>query len=188
MEQILVLLYQIFFRLSMSLADQLKSVRLRAINQPKDKVTEQLLCSDSETYRKMMNETQFECYYDQIKQWTFPSMILSINQDEIKALHDGYITFKSSLLDNDDKKTEECFQKYPQLIKLSNMIDSCDIKRPIFVRLSTRSPKDAILLLSKDKFKELFQKILNDIEPDDTTGLMFVYFFMCIYYSIYCRI
>jgi hypothetical protein len=86
----------------------------------------------------------------------------------------------NSLLENDDKKTEECFQNYPQLIKLSNMIDTCDIKRPIFVRLSTRSPKDAILLLNKDKFKELFQKVLNDIEPDDTSGLMFIYSIMFI--------
>jgi hypothetical protein len=159
----------------MSFVDQLKSVRLRSTNQLKEKFHEQLLCPDSETYRKMMNETQFECYYDQIKQWTFPSMILSINQDEIQALHNGHLFFKNSLLDNDEKKAEECFQQYPQLIKLSNMIDSCDIQRPIFVRLSTRSPKDAVLLLNKEKFKQLFQKVLDDMEPDDTSGLIFIY-------------
>jgi hypothetical protein len=159
----------------MSFADQLKSVRLRSVNQPKEKLNEQLLCPDSETYRKMMNETQFECYYEHIKQWTFPSVILSINQDDIKALHDGHMFFKNSLLDDDDKKTEECFQRYPQLLKLSNVIDSCNIKRPIFVRLSTRSPKDAVLLLNKNKFKQIFQKVLDDMEPDDTSGLLFVY-------------
>jgi hypothetical protein len=168
----------------MSLADQLKSVKLRSTNRPKEKINEQLLCPDSETYRKMMDETQFECYYEKIKQLKFPSMILPINQDEIKALHDGHIFFKNSLIDNDEKKTEECFQKYPQLVKLSNMIDSCDIKRPIFVRLSTRSPKDAILLLNKEKFKQVFQKILDDMEPDDTSGLMFVYFICLLFYLL----
>lgn len=159
----------------MSLADQLKSVKLRSTNQPKEKSHEQLLCPDSETYRKMMNETQFECYYEQIKQWTFPSRIFSINQEQINALHDGHIFFKNSSIDNDDKKTEECFEKYPELLKLANVIDSCDIKRPIFVRLSTRSPKDAVLLLNKNRFKELFQKVFNDIEPDNTFGLLFIY-------------
>lgn len=159
----------------MSLADQLKSVKLRSTNQPKEKSNEQLLCPDSETYRKMMNETQFECYYEQIKQWTFPSMIFSINQEQIQALHNGHIQFKNSLLDNDEKKTEECFEKYPELKQLANVIDSCDIKRPIFVRLSTRSPKDAALLLNKNKFKDLFQKVLNDMIPDHTSGLLFIY-------------
>ncbi len=171
----------------MSLSDQLKSIKLRSINQPKEKFNEQLLCPDSETYRKLMNETQFECYYEKIKQWTFPSMIITINQDDINALHNGHIFFKSLSLDDDDddKKTEECFQQYPQLIKLANQIDSCDIKRPIFVRLSTRSPKDAALLLNKTKFKELFQKVLNTIEPDDTSGSIFIlsHMFIVIVYS-----
>ncbi|CAF1058351.1 unnamed protein product [Rotaria sordida] len=143
--------------------------RLRSIQQPKEKINEQLLCPDSDTYRKMMNETQFEYYYDIIKQWTFPSVILSMNEDDIRALHNGHLLFKNSSLDDDDKKTEECFQQYPQLFKLSNAIDTCDIQRPIFVRLSTRSPKDAILLLNKEKFKRLFQKVLNEMEPDDTS-------------------
>lgn len=167
----------------MSFADQLKSVRLRSTNQLKEKVNEQLLCSDSETYRKMMDETQFECYYEKIKQWTFPSRILSINQDEINALHHGHLFFKNSPIDDDDdKKTEECFQRYPLLIKLSNQIDSCDIKRPIFVRLSTRSPKDAVLLLNKAKFKQLFEKVLNDLEPDDTSGSIFIYLICLSFY------
>ena len=158
----------------MSFADQLKSVRLRSTNQPKEKINEQLLCSDSDTYRKMMDETKFECYYDAIKQWTFPSVILTMNEEEIKALQDGYECFRNSLLDDDDRKTEECFEKYPQLLKLANAIDSCDIKRPMFVRLSTRSPKDAVLLLNKQKSKQLFEKVLNEMEPDNTSGLFFV--------------
>jgi hypothetical protein len=156
----------------MSFADQLKSVRLRSSNQPKEKVNEPLLCPDSESYRKMMDETQFECYYEKIQQWTFSSRILSINHEEINALHDGHLFFKSLPLDDDDdKKTEVCFQRYPLLRKLSNQIDSCDLKRPIFVRLSTRSPKDAVLLLNKSKFQHLFQQVLADLEPDDTSGL-----------------
>ena len=164
----------------MSFADQLKSVRLRTTNQPKEKVNDQLLCPDSDAYRKMMDETQFECYYDAIKQWTFPSIILTMNADEIKALHEGHIFFKNSVLVDDDKKTEECLQHYPQLLKLSNVINSCDIKRPMFVRLSTRSPKDAVLLLNKAKFKQLFQKVLNDMEPDNTSGLLFILFHLFI--------
>ncbi|CAF2115293.1 unnamed protein product [Rotaria magnacalcarata] len=144
-------------------------VRLRSVAQPKEKHNEQLLCPDSDTYKKMMNETQFEYYYDIIKQWTFPSVILSMDEDDRKALHQGHLLFKNSLLDDDDKKTDECFQQYPQLFKLSNAIDSCDIQRPIFVRLSTRSPKDAILLLNKQKCKQVFQKTLDEMVADDTS-------------------
>lgn len=154
----------------MSLADQLKSVKLRSTKQPQEKVNEQLLCPDSDTYRKMMDETQFEYYYDIIKSWTFPSEIFSINEDERQALHHGHLLFKNSSLSDDDKKTEECFQKYPQLLKLANTIDSCNIQRPIFIRLSTRSPKDAILLLNRETVKQTFRTVLNEMLPDSTSG------------------
>lgn len=163
-----------FFLDFMSFADQLKSVRLRSTNQPKEKTNEPLLCPDSQTYRKMMDETQFECYYDKIQQWTFPSTILPINQDEINALRDGYLFFKSSTLQDDDQKTEECFQRYPSLRKLADQINACTLPRPIFVRLSTRSPKDAALLLNKDKFRKLFRETLTMMKPDNTSGLIFV--------------
>ncbi|UJR10651.1 hypothetical protein I4U23_014846 [Adineta vaga] len=161
--------------IKMSLADQLKSVRLRSTNKPKEKIQEQLLCPDSETYRKMMDETQFERYYDSIKQWTFPSTIVSMNENQIIALRNGHEFFKSLSSttttndDDDDEKTKECFQKYPDLLELANTIDKCDIKRPMFVRLSTRSPKDAVLLLNRNKFKQLFQQVLNTLKSDNTS-------------------
>ena len=160
----------------MSLIDQLKSVRLRTVDPPKEKFPEQLLCPDSDTYRKMMNEMQFESYYDSIKQWTFPSVILPINKNDMEALHNGHRLFKNSLLEDDDMKTEECFLRYPQLSNLSTAIDSCHIQRPMFVRLSTRSPKDAVLLLNKKKFKHCFQKVFDELKTNETSGLVCTYF------------
>ena len=165
-------LLDLLFSPVMSFADQLKSVRLRSTNQPKEKTNEPLLCPDSETYRKMMDETQFECYYDKIQPWTFPSAIFSINQEEINALRDGHFCFTNLPFENDDKKTEECFQRYPLLRKLADQIDACPLSRPIFVRLSTRSPKDAVLLLDKNKFRTLFHQALTSIKSADTSGLI----------------
>jgi len=152
----------------MSLADQLKSVKVRSTVGPKEKSNEQLLCPDSETYRKLMNETQFECYFDKIEKWTFPSVIIPMNHDDIDALRQGYIYFKSlSSTDDDDKRTEECFEKYPRLKILAQTIDSCNtIPRPIFVRLSTRSAKDAILFLSKNKFQQTYQTIYDRLQTN----------------------
>ena len=140
----------------MSFADELKSVRLRK-TQPPSNVSnnEPLLCPDSETYRKLMDDTQFERYYRSIERWTFPSVIVPLNAEEIKALHEGHHAFKNSSEQDDDRKTEACFQLFPVLLTLSKTIDDCDLKRPIFVRLSTRSPKDAGLLLNRDRLKEI---------------------------------
>ena len=154
----------------MSLADQLKSVRLRSTNPPRKKHHEQLLCPDSETYRRMMDETQFERYYETIKQWTFPSVILPVNENQIVALRNGHELFKSLSSTDDDEKTDQCFRMYPNLAELATRIDSCSIKRPVFVRLSTRSPKDAVLLLNKDKFKQIFQQVFNELKSDETSG------------------
>ncbi|CAF0946305.1 unnamed protein product [Adineta ricciae] len=117
----------------------------------------------------MMDETQFERYYEAIKQWTFPSVILPANENQIVALRNGHELFKSLSSTDDDEKTEECFRKYPDLAELAARIDSCSIKRPVFVRLSTRSPKDAVLLLNKDKFKQIFQQIFNELKSDETS-------------------
>ena len=157
----------------MSLSDQLKSVRLRPTSQPKEKVLEPLLCADSETYQRLMNETRFECYYEAIRKWTFPSMMLPMEKETIQALRDGHLLFKTTLsLDNDEKRTRACLEAFPPLLKLSQAIDACDIERPMFVRLSTRSPKDAILLLHKERFREIFTNRLEATKFDETSGLL----------------
>lgn len=153
----------------MSFAEQLKSVRLRSTNQPKKKVETSLLCPDSETYQKMMEETQFERYYHAIEPWTFPSMILPVDEEQIAALRQAHLAFQKSSLTDDDAKTEECFRLFPALLKLSEAIDACHIPRPIFVRLSTRSPKDAVLLLDRQRFRSIFQKILQGLPTDGSS-------------------
>ena len=154
----------------MSFSEQLKSVRLRATAVPREKPTDPLLCPDSETYQRMMEETEFERYYPQIRQWTFPSLILPISSEQIKALREAHLLFKQSLSTSDDEKTEECLRLFPSLLSLSKEIDACDIPRPMFVRLSTRSPKDALLLLNREKFRLLFQKTLEELPIDETSG------------------
>ena len=154
----------------MSFSDQLKSVRLRSTNAPKEKSKDPLLCPDSQTYQKMMEDTQFERYYSLIQQWTFPSLILPITSEQIKALRDAHLRFKNSTSDNDDQKTEECFRMFPSLVELAKEIDACDIRRPMFVRLSTRSPKDALLLLNQQTFRTLFEKTFEELPIDETSG------------------
>jgi hypothetical protein len=159
----------------MSFADQLKSVRLRSTHRLTTKQVDQLLCPDSDTYSRMMKETQFECYYDAIRAWTFPSAILPLTDEQIDGLRDGHVMFKNSSLTNDENKLDECLQRYPSLITLCNNIDACQITRPMFVRLSTRSPKDALLHVNRETIRRLFQISLNEIPIDGTSGSMLVF-------------
>ncbi|CAF0818310.1 unnamed protein product [Didymodactylos carnosus] len=170
--------------MSSTFSDQLKSVRLRKTTPADFENKEQnLLCPDSETYLKLMSDTYFDKYYEQIKPWTFQSISIPLSLEYTQALHDGHQLFlkllsasSSSTCNNIqypqrdlyDKLTNECFEKYAPLSRLCDDIDQfkSSLRMPMFVRLSTRSPKDAGLIL-KERLKILYQQMMPSATTDD---------------------
>lgn len=153
----------------MSFADELKLVKLRrTATRQNEQNRIQLLCPDTETYRQMMEETKLERYYHLIEQWTFKSRFVPLTTDQIRDLHLAHDHFITSSKTNDHEKTNECLQLFPSLLTLIEKLDTCDIQRPMFIRLSTRSPKDAALRLDHQRFRHLFDRCLKRIPIDDT--------------------
>ena len=124
-----------------------KKDQLKKVDAPKEvKHLDKLIFESDDDYLRLMKETNFENYYDLIEDFTFKSVIISLSQDEIKLLleenkryleNPGDVSTESlASLISIEKKINEGIQEIRQEIK--NPSASC------FLRLSTRSPKDAI--------------------------------------------
>merc|ERR1711976_580375 len=119
---------------------------------------EQLIVKDESDYDRLMKETYFEVYYDKIKEFTFKSVILPLTIEEIQALHDAHSAFKIG----SDKIVDlsNIAFKINEGIKIIREKTRNDCK--VFVRLSSRSPKDAIYHL--DKFPCLYNEKLKNFK------------------------
>ena len=151
-----------------------KRAGLRAVQTVGERVNLPLLCPDSESYRRLMDDTFLEEYYEEIGQWTFHSEFLSLTQEQAKALcvaHQHWNESKSNVN-----------ELVPELEKLSNEIQSASDRlrtSQFFVRLSTRSPKDAVI--HHPSFRSSYQKSLDrfgtlkDSEFTDNAKLVALY-------------
>ena len=156
-----------------------KKDQLKKVDAPKEvKHLDKLIFESDDDYLRLMKETNFENYYDLIEDFTFKSVIISLSQDEIKLLleenvryleNPGDVSAKSlASLSSIEKKINDGIQEIRQKIK--NPLASC------FLRLSTRSPKDAIFHM-KD-FSEVYAtklKEVNDEFPEDDGGEESIY-------------
>ena len=132
----------------MALIDQLKNRKdhLRNVVAPKEqKHINKLIFENDDDYQRLMRETYFENYYDLIEQYTFKSVIINLTPNEIKLLCEENVSYLRNpedistkhfaSLSSIEKKIEEGIKAIRQKIK--NPSANC------FLRLSTRSPKDA---------------------------------------------
>ena len=119
---------------------------------------EQMIMEEEEDYYRMLKETYFEAYYDQIEDFTFKSVILPMTIDDTKALMDAHTKF----MDGTDKDVDlgVVDAKIDKGITLIRERANKDCK--VFVRLSSRSPKDAIYHL--ESFPTLIQEKLSGFE------------------------
>lgn len=111
-----------------------------------------LLCADSEAYKKLMNETYLEAYFEAIQEYSFKSLFHVLKVPELEALIRAHDQWKS----NPVKRAWT--SKEPILVSLAATVDSLQAQlksEHIFVRLSSRSPKDAAL--SSDRLKEAYR-------------------------------
>jgi len=119
---------------------------------------QEMIMKETEDFYRMLKETYFEAYYDQIEEFTFKSVILPMTIDDTKALMDAYTKF----MDGTDKDVDLSVvdAKIDEGIRLIREKANKECK--VFVRLSSRSPKDAIYHL--ESFPSLIQEKLSGFE------------------------
>lgn len=154
---------------SMFNPDQLKGITLKKTNSSNEKKqTEklELICKDDDTYRQLMEETYLEKYLEEIKHLTFQSSVLQFSKD--MALE---ITKRFSLqllLKEEELKKSKTNTSSPLISLVENIDNVISEKKwiPFFIRLSSRSPKDA-MSENDNSWQELLKKQLQFIENDE---------------------
>ena len=139
----------------------LQGVKLKKVKKKQQtSVTLPTLCNNSEEYNDLMEETFMEEYFDVINTFSFGTRFLELSTDTAAALviaHEEFLENKCS-----------SFEDNPCLTALARSIDSEQQTAQwpsIFVRLSSRSPKDAAL--SSPKFTDLYNSELEVLEVEE---------------------
>merc|ERR1712004_415065 len=122
---------------------------------------EEMIMKDEGDFYRMLKETFFEAYYDQIEEFTFKSVIVPMTLEETEALMTAYKKFmdgsdKEVNLSTVDAKIDEGIAKIREKVN-----KNCKV----FVRLSSRSPKDAIYHL--ESFPDLIREKLSGFEDQE---------------------
>jgi hypothetical protein len=139
-----------------------KKVVLRKTElQQKESKPEEMIVKDESDYFRLIRETYFEEYYTQIEEFTFKSVIVPLTLEDIKTIYDAALEFESS-------KTSEMdmtgiAQKIDKGIEMIRTKTNSECQ--VFVRLSSRSPKDAIYHLPE--FRALYGQYLDQFEDKD---------------------
>ena len=142
--------------------------KLKKVDAPKEqKHIDKLLFENDDDYIRLIKETNFENYYSLIEEFTFKSVIINLTTDEVKALYEENFVFGNNPVDisNKDfpslKGIEDKINKGIRLIqeKTKNPSSQC------FLRLSTRSPKDAIFHMNN--FPDLYASKLKQVNEND---------------------
>lgn len=133
--------------------------------------SEQQLCNDSDDYRRLMAESFLENYYASIKDESFATVFFDMTKPQARAVLEQHKRYLQS---------QEFDATHADLLALERAVDEAKRKlygddgaaeQKVFVRLSTRSPKDAPLLLKdfgqlvRDCRQRLAQ--CNHAETDD---------------------
>lgn len=141
--------------------EQNKTVLRKTGGKWRESKLEEMIVKDEEDYYRLMKETYFEKYYEQIEDFTFKSVIMPLTLEDIKTMYDANMEFETS------KKTELDMTNIAQKIdegidKIRKQTNSdCEV----FVRLSSRSPKDAIYHL--EEFPGLYKQKLQELENQE---------------------
>jgi len=129
-----------------------------------------------------MKETQFEEYSELIKPYTFLSTLFPLPVETARSIREKY-----NELHNSDKRSGVTWEENGELVNLAKAIDEAKQKflrtKDIFVRLSSRSPKDAaigergiaIYKEAKKKINALNQEMNDILATEDNTKLHALY-------------
>ncbi len=97
------------------------------------------LCETSDDYIKQIDDTRFEKYWSAIEPLSFKSVFVTLADDEVAALQIAH-TVEKNIDDETAEKIRALSTKIDEEKKRLGLSPDSDI----FVRLSTRSPKDAV--------------------------------------------
>jgi len=56
-----------------------------------------MIVKDEDNYYRLMKETYFEKYYEQIEEFTFKSVIVPLTLKDIKTIYDATVEFENSM-------------------------------------------------------------------------------------------
>jgi len=132
---------------------------LKKVVQKKRKIQEQF-CKTEEDYFKMIKDTHMEVYYEQIRDVTFDSKFVELPREVAQDIIAGYRAYKES------GKAEASEQLKAFFTKLNETISELRQKvNGVFLRLSSRSPKDSVIHL--DRMHEMFLKELEWVKSHE---------------------
>eukprot|EP00698_Gefionella_okellyi_P025658 TRINITY_DN9462_c0_g1_i1.p1 TRINITY_DN9462_c0_g1~~TRINITY_DN9462_c0_g1_i1.p1 ORF type:complete len:367 (-),score=90.43 TRINITY_DN9462_c0_g1_i1:232-1332(-) len=145
------------------LLQALQASKLKHVKPPQtEAVPQALLCPDANTYHRLMRESQLEECMPAIGDVTFRTSWSPLNSTMLAALLDA----RQNYLDHHSMEITATLRE------LANNIDTERIKldcKHIFVRLSSRSPKDAVLELPT--FRAEYEDALRTIlQSEQTSG------------------
>ena len=120
------------------------------------------ILKDEEDYYRLLRETYFEDYYDLIKDFTFKSDIRILSLEEIRTVLQANKEFTETG-SSDTVDLTSVKNKIDESIAAIREVTGSECK--VFVRFSSRSPKDAIYLL--EAFPTLIQEKLQELNSTD---------------------
>ncbi|KAL6048674.1 Cell division cycle protein 123 [Balamuthia mandrillaris] len=151
------------------LAEQLKKVALKRVADAPDKAADALprpaLCEDGEDYTRLMEETYFEEYWEKIKPLSFTSTFVPLSKKAAAALMAAHKAFLATKNEDSQQSSGNWKEEHPELAQLVEDINAAQKlldREHVFVRLSSRSPKDAAL--SRQGFKSLLEEELQQVK------------------------
>ncbi len=161
----------------MSFLDDIKkgTTLRKATTKQKQTIIEDVICHDDKEYEELLKDASFENYYDAIKDFSFHSEMFVLEKPELQALVDQSVKYKETntydwrsdpILVRLEQKINEYIQKERDRVG--------DQNAGVFIRLSTISPKDAVV--NRPDFQSHIDSALRDyIEPlENDMGLSFV--------------
>ena len=117
-----------------------KREKLKSVETKESQQAQPLLCEDSATYKKMMEETFLEEYFSEIEQFSFASEFFNLDVDTAKAINDAH-KVRAAKNDPNPAIIKEVYDDSPLLLQLASRIDEAASKLStpnFFIRLSTR--------------------------------------------------
>eukprot|EP01112_Ceratiomyxa_fruticulosa_P001529 TRINITY_DN1171_c0_g2_i1.p2 TRINITY_DN1171_c0_g2~~TRINITY_DN1171_c0_g2_i1.p2 ORF type:complete len:345 (+),score=71.78 TRINITY_DN1171_c0_g2_i1:218-1252(+) len=134
-------------------------VQLKSVGAPKQKEAPKVvLCEDSDQYTKLMEETYLEQYFASIEEFTFRSLFVKLTIPAAKAIVNVHSIVKKDSTYEEWKNSEEFIVLAKDIENARDRLGTKDV----FVRLSSRSPKDAAL--NSPKFMEIFKARLQQLK------------------------
>jgi hypothetical protein len=138
-----------------------------AHEQPRDAA----LCGGTEDFLRQMEATQFERYWRAIEPFTFRSVMLPLTADELTALANGHAELRACRVPSLEAVEAQLQQPHVGSVvrKVGTGAQQLGVQpgETFFVRLSSRSPKDAILSAPSLDFRAALAKIQAEVASDE---------------------